>query len=585
MTENRVALIIANYRYEDAELRQLVAPAQDAEALARVLKDPTIGGFEIQLYLNEPSYKVRQRIDAFFTDPQRKRDDLLLLYFSGHGIKDEDGRLYLATIDTQRKLPRSTAVSANFVSEVMLRSRPRRQVLLLDCCYSGAFARGMLAKSDQRVGTKEHFEGRGRIVLTASDAMQYAFEGDRVFGKGKRSVFTHNLVQGLESGEADLDQDGHITLDELYDYVHDRVIDETPQQRPEKWDLGVQGKIVIAHNPNPVVKPAELPIELRQAVESPFAGVRAGAVWELNHLLRGSDKGLALAAKEALEHLIEDDSHRVSAEAAQSLAVYAGPQRSEVQVYPVRKRTEVEHLAREREERERLAREQAEGKRGVAAEATIEAKKPVGARLLITIGRGVGWGIGGLIGIAPVLWAIWLGTSGSGFGGFDAVIVVIVIVTVGAVGGLITGLALWQMRPRVDLRVPWTYGRLVVLFLLLLGFFGPWTQITGCGTDAQPETWTGVQAVRFLLVTPLIVPIIFLFIVTSLRLGLRRLRNDDEVIWLERIGATTSLAGIVFLLILASNKILWGLWATAAGVLLAPLNLIGELIAARKRRL
>jgi len=69
----------------------LVAPSQDAEALARVLADPAIGGFEVQTLLNEPSYEVNRAIEAFFTD--RKRDDLLL-YFSGHGIKDEEGRLY-----------------------------------------------------------------------------------------------------------------------------------------------------------------------------------------------------------------------------------------------------------------------------------------------------------------------------------------------------------------------------------------------------------------------------------------------------------------------------------------------------------
>ncbi|MCK4315092.1 MAG: caspase family protein, partial [Anaerolineae bacterium] len=117
MTEKRVALIIASTQYQDADLRQLVAPAQDAEAQARVLQDPDIGGFAVQTLLNEPSYKVNEAVEAFFTD--RKRGDLLLLYFSGHGIKDEDGQLYFATANTRRNLLRSTAVWANFVNDVM----------------------------------------------------------------------------------------------------------------------------------------------------------------------------------------------------------------------------------------------------------------------------------------------------------------------------------------------------------------------------------------------------------------------------------------------------------------------------------
>ena len=57
-SEKRLALIIASYEYQDPDLQQLVAPAQDAEALARVLQDPDIGGFEVQTLLNEPALRL-----------------------------------------------------------------------------------------------------------------------------------------------------------------------------------------------------------------------------------------------------------------------------------------------------------------------------------------------------------------------------------------------------------------------------------------------------------------------------------------------------------------------------------------------
>ena len=194
MTEKRVALIIATDQYEDKGLRQLISPAHDAEALAGVLKEPDIGGFEVKTLLNETSHRIRREIEAFFID--RTRDDLLLLYFSCHGIKDEDGRLYYSTTDTDRKLLRATAIESGFVNDIMQRSRSRKQVLLLDCCYSGAFARGMITKADKKVITRNDFEGegRGRVVLTASDAMQYSFEGDQVEGKGIPSLFSPNLL-------------------------------------------------------------------------------------------------------------------------------------------------------------------------------------------------------------------------------------------------------------------------------------------------------------------------------------------------------------------------------------------------------
>jgi uncharacterized caspase-like protein len=216
MAEKRSALIVAVSEYQDAGLRQLVAPAQDAEALARVLGDMAIGGFAVKTLLNQPSHQVNREIEAFFASGAK--DDLLLLYFSGHGLKDEMGRLYFATTDTDRRLLRSTAVSAALLHDLMNDCNSRRQVLLLDCCYSGAFARGKTHhKAGQAVDIGEYFgQGRGQFVLTASDAMQYAFEGDTVSGEGLRSVFTDTLVQGLGTGEADLDGDGAISCDELY---------------------------------------------------------------------------------------------------------------------------------------------------------------------------------------------------------------------------------------------------------------------------------------------------------------------------------------------------------------------------------
>src|SRR5262249_9904017 len=163
MAEKQFALIIANSRYEDPALRQLTAPMRDAEGFARVLQDPHIGNFDVTTLLDQPSYKIKQQIQVFFSS--RGREDLLLLYFSGTGIKDEDGKLYYAAIDTQQKLLQATGIEAGFINEMMRKSMSRRQVLLLDCCHSGAFARGMVAKAGTPVGTWENLGGRGRVVL------------------------------------------------------------------------------------------------------------------------------------------------------------------------------------------------------------------------------------------------------------------------------------------------------------------------------------------------------------------------------------------------------------------------------------
>ena len=139
MADKRLALIVANSEYQDPALTALSTPLEDAKALAHVLQDPAIGNFEVQILLNQPSSKLSQRIEEFFID--RQPDDLVLFYFSGHGFNDEDGMMYFAGTDTKIKLLQSTAVGANFLNNVMSRSRARSQIVILDCSFADAFRR------------------------------------------------------------------------------------------------------------------------------------------------------------------------------------------------------------------------------------------------------------------------------------------------------------------------------------------------------------------------------------------------------------------------------------------------------------
>ena len=319
MDGTRSALIVASDSYTDPSLRRLRAPASDAQALAHVLQDPGIGGFEVRTLLNEPAHVVSLELEEFFADC--RPDDLLLVHFSCHGIKDEGGDLYFAMANTVLRRLGSTAVAAEFVNRRMGRSRSRRIVLLLDCCYAGAFERGMTARAGTGVGIEAQFGGRGRAVITASSAMEYAFEGDELSDTGAvvPSVFTSALVEGLATGEADRDQDGLVGLDEMYDYVYDRVRTTTPHQTPGKWTFGVEGELVIARRARPVTTPSPLPREVQEAIGSPLATVRVAAVQELARLLQGAHAGMALAARLALEQLTDDDSRAVAATATAAL--------------------------------------------------------------------------------------------------------------------------------------------------------------------------------------------------------------------------------------------------------------------------
>jgi uncharacterized caspase-like protein len=343
----KYALIIGNDRYTDQKLAKLKTPAADSQALARVLKDQNIGSFdEVIALINKTEVQVSRAISAFLAN--KNSEDLVLVYFSGHGVLDDRGRLFLALKDTQTSLLKSTAISSSFIADEMDSCRSKRQILILDCCHSGAFERGVKA-GEQKVITETTFEGSGfgRVVLTASASTQYALEGDQVIKQTELSLFTHFLLEGLQTGKADKDNDGYISLDEWYDYAYTEVLSSTPKQVPHKWSYHQQGDLIIGKNPLWKKKAAELPVDLVKLLESPYSSAREIAVKELGGLLHSHDSDVAELARITLEKLKNDDSRTVSLAAVKQLSELEKP-------------FEEDDLALEKAVREILEREAAE---------------------------------------------------------------------------------------------------------------------------------------------------------------------------------------------------------------------------------
>ena len=233
----KIALLIGVSEYEPG-LTPLPAATKDVEAMQRVLQNPDIGGFdEVKVLVNPPRQEMEEAIEMLFDD--RQKDDLLLLFFSGHGIKDEEGNLYFATRNTRKNLLQSTTVSAKVVHQFMKNSRSKREVVILDCCFSGAFANDMLAKDDVSVDIKSQLGGEGRAILTSSTSTQFSFE----------EIYTHYIVEGLETGAADRNEDGWISVDELHEYATKAVQEATPAMKPEIYAFKEGYKINLAKAP------------------------------------------------------------------------------------------------------------------------------------------------------------------------------------------------------------------------------------------------------------------------------------------------------------------------------------------------
>ncbi len=154
--------------------------------------------------------------------------------------------------------------------------------------------------------------------------MEYAFEGDRLADDQHRrpSVFTSALVEGLATGDADRDEDGWVSLNELYDYVFDKVREQNPHQTPSR-QVELAGELYVARSRRRRIRPAPLPPDLQAALIDPNMYTRLGAISELQSRLTSDNLPVAAGAYEALAELARTDVRSVADPARAALSQVA----------------------------------------------------------------------------------------------------------------------------------------------------------------------------------------------------------------------------------------------------------------------
>jgi hypothetical protein len=123
----------------------------------------------------------------------RQADDLLLVYYAGHGLRHPTrDLLYLAVEGTDPDEPEGTAVRFDAVREVIEASPARKRLLILDCCYSGMALGAMSAGT---IDPREIAVG-GTAVITSSpkNKISHSPVGERL------TAFSGELIALLARG-------------------------------------------------------------------------------------------------------------------------------------------------------------------------------------------------------------------------------------------------------------------------------------------------------------------------------------------------------------------------------------------------
>lgn len=263
------ALLIGNSTYPaDAHnLQPLKGPARDIAALGRAMTDSATGLFtedDVTLLADVSAPRALRALGQFFGSATR--DDVLLLYFSGHGKLDQGAKLHLCMHDTETTDLLASAVSSTRINEFVEASRARNVVIVLDCCYAGAFRGADLGDS---------VSGPGRYVLASCRSTQLA--NDATDDNGT-SYFTQHLVDGLTHAADDGDGDGYVSFSDLYAFV-DRELRSEGKQIPQRRVDG-DGDLRLARRVSTVLDTATNPVpdaSSRQEAAQPLTAAAATA--------------------------------------------------------------------------------------------------------------------------------------------------------------------------------------------------------------------------------------------------------------------------------------------------------------------
>jgi hypothetical protein len=203
------ALILAVGDYET--LPDLTTVEPDAEALAEVLEQPTVGAYAVKR-LDSPIASVAL---AEITEQLRaaRRSDTLLIYFAGHGIRSGD-ELFLCARDTDLHDLWRTAIPVSRLRWAIDTSRLGHVMVIVDSPGTGVNA---------EPAPPEGLRGKTYTLLasTNSQAVRVASPPDTM---RMTSAFTRALIDGLWRGEADYDNSGVVSLDELREFVRRRML-------------------------------------------------------------------------------------------------------------------------------------------------------------------------------------------------------------------------------------------------------------------------------------------------------------------------------------------------------------------------
>lgn len=211
-------LAVGVSEYPASDLQNLNYAAKDAQDFIQTIKNSDLSRYqEMQSTLiqnkNATTANIRRQLSQL---AQRvMQDDVIMLFFSGHGINHNNERFFL-TYDASVE-DYYNGLSFNFIRERMsnMVDKHCRVIVFMDACHSGAMFETKGTIKDITFATP------GIIGFYSSTASEQSVEMDKL----QNGVFTRVLLDGLKGGAVNKNQ--QITINQLDTYIKQNVYKKT----------------------------------------------------------------------------------------------------------------------------------------------------------------------------------------------------------------------------------------------------------------------------------------------------------------------------------------------------------------------
>ena len=252
---------------------QLNYARKDAEEMAKIFEQTRrYGNVHQKLYLDSAmtSGKLTEIVDFL---KQAKPNDVVILFYAGHGVLNQKLEYYLATYDMSFNRPEVKGIQFDVLENSIENLPCRNKLMLIDACHSGELDESSIlinpAKQEKIEDINFRMAGvsvtdedglemglfelskllfidmrlsKGTNIISSASGTEYAIEGEA----WKNGVFTYVLKQALQDKTADLNGDRQIRVMELQIYLRNEVsVLSKGKQNPISRKENVKNNFVV----------------------------------------------------------------------------------------------------------------------------------------------------------------------------------------------------------------------------------------------------------------------------------------------------------------------------------------------------